>query len=169
MFDHFDGFRDLVNVTRHADHIEHAVFGWDNVIAPIALAAGVGHGCEFQPGGCKRVVADDPPHIGFLAVPPWAEFGFWKLGGRVFVADFHVIDPSRHASLIDPSNLGVGELGIVDEAPVADGAVEHFQFGAVGYPGCFIAHEVDDYRGWDRIASTVLADDSGGDVAKISA
>jgi hypothetical protein len=57
--------------------------------------------------------------------------------------------------------LGVGELGIVDEAPVADGAVEHFQFGAVGYPGCFIAHEVDDYRGWDHIASMVLADDSG--------
>ena len=154
MFHHLDRFGNLVNVAGHADHIQHAVFEREDVVLPIALAARIRHGGEFQPSRFESVISDNPAHVCFFAMPPGAEFRFWKLGGIVFIADLHVIDACCDAGQIDRPHLFVGELGIVDEAAVTDRAIEHFQFRPVGNPRRFIGHGRD--RAEERGAWQVL-------------
>src|SRR5262249_45707976 len=140
VLDHFDGFGNLVGVEGDADHVEHAVFGGDDVALPIAFAAGVGHGGEFEAGLGGVVVAQGAVQVGFAAPHPLAVFLRGALLDGVLVADFHVVDAGGDASVVHGADDFVAELVAVDQAAVADGAIEHFQLGTISDPGGGFRH-----------------------------
>ena len=74
VLDHFHRLGNLVDVAGNADHVQHAVLGGKDLVFPIALAAGVGHGGEFQAGGRERMIAHHAAQVLLLAVPPRAVF-----------------------------------------------------------------------------------------------
>jgi len=130
MLYHFHRFGNLIDVTGYADDVEDALIARFDLRFPVALA-GVGHGGEFEAGLFSIVVAYDPAHVLLVAVAPRAELVPREQSRGVLVADFHVIEPSSDAGVIyGPDDL-VGELVVVDEPAVADGAVEHFKLRAV--------------------------------------
>ena len=123
----------LVGVKRDADHTQHAVGGRREGGLPIALA-GIGHGRKRQPGALGVMVADDPPHVLFVAVPPRTESVLRKQPLRVLVADLHRIHARRDARVVHRADEFVAELVVVDQAPVADCAIQYLQLGAVRDP-----------------------------------
>ena len=146
-----------MDVAGDADHIEHAVLGRDDLVLPVALAAGVGHGTEFQAGLLGGVVAHHAAHVLFLAVPPWAVLVVRKYLGVVLVADLHVVDAGLDAGLVDRLDLVVGKLGVVDQAAVADGAVQHLQFRPIGDPrGFFRCHRTCSHSTYGLVRRALL-------------
>jgi len=86
------------------------------------------------------MVADDPPDIGLIAVPPGAELVFREDFFRILVADLHVIQAGVDAGAIDGTDEGVGKLVGIDQTAVADGAVEDLEFRTVGDPRGLVGH-----------------------------
>ena len=130
VLDHVQRGRNLVDVGRHADHVQDAVLFRQNVLVIIA-ALGVGHDGELQVG---RVVADDAAQVVLDAVFPAAVFALLDAFARRLVAEFHVIHAGGDAGVIDHLHDFVVEMVVVHQAAVADGAVEDFDFGPVGEP-----------------------------------
>jgi hypothetical protein len=58
---------------------------------------------------------------------------------RVLVADLHVVDASGDAAIVDGAYKGIVETMGVHQPAVADGAIEHLEFGPVGDPGGLLA------------------------------
>ena len=119
-----------MDVERHADHVQHALLLGQDVGPPVRLA-GVGHRRELQRRG---VVADDAPHVVLVAELPGAELVAGEELLRGLVADLHVVDAGLDAGLVDGLDEAVVERVIVDQAAVADRAVEDLQLRAIGNP-----------------------------------
>jgi len=121
VLDHLGGFGDLGDVEGDADEIDDAFVFGDDVVLPVALAAGVGHDGEFE--GLFGF-ADDAADGVFLAEAPVAVLAAGEEFAGGAVADFHVIDAGGDAGVVDGADDVVVEAVVVDEAAVADGAVE---------------------------------------------
>ena len=130
ILDHVHRGRDLVHIGGHADAVEHALLGRQDVGLVVGLA-GVGHGGKLEGG---VVVADDPAQVVLVAVFPVAVLlpGKLRLGG--LVAQFHVVDASLNIGVINGLDEVVLKQVIVDQAPVADGAVQNLDLGAERHP-----------------------------------
>ena len=142
VLDHLQRGGDLADVGGHAHHIDHALILGQDVLVVIR-ALGVGHDRELKLG---RVVAHDAAEVLLAAVLPGAVFARHDDLLRGLVAQLHVVNPRRHAGVIDRLNHLVVELVVVHQAAVADGAIQDFDLRAVGYPapggrlfgfGCF--------------------------------
>jgi hypothetical protein len=130
--DHVDRDRDLMHVGGDPDQVERALLLGENVRVVVGLLR-VGHHRELE----RRVVlSDDPAHVVLVAVLPGAE-----LGGReellgCLVAHLHVIDAGLDARLVHGLDEAVVEHVVVDQASVANGAVENLDFRTIRDPGC---------------------------------
>ena len=120
VLDHVQRGRNLVDVGRHADHVQDGIFFRQNVLVIIA-ALGVGHDGEFQIG---LVVADDAAQVVLDAVFPAAVFALLDAFARRLVAEFHVINAGGDAGVIDHLDDFVVEMVVVHQAAVADGAIQ---------------------------------------------
>jgi len=139
VLDHLHRFGDLVGVECDPDHVQHALAARHELLLPVALPR-VRHGDELQVGRLVVVSADHPVQVFFVAVLPRAELLRGELPRRVLVADLHVVDAGGQARLVHGAHLLVAELMVVDQTPIANGAVEHLQFRSVGNPRGFVAH-----------------------------
>ena len=122
-----------MGVERDADHPPARCRRPVQWCLPIALA-GIGHRRKRQAGALRIVVADDAPHVLFSAVAPRAESVPREQPLRVLVSDLHRIEAGPDAGVIHRADEPVAELVVVDQATVADCAIQHFQLGAVGDP-----------------------------------
>ena len=130
VLDHVQRGRNLVDVGRHADHVQDGILFRQNVLVIIA-ALGVGHHGELEIG---LVVADDAAEVVLDAVFPAAVFAGLDAFARRLVAEFHVINAGGDAGVIDDLHDFVVEMVVVHQAAVADGAIEDLDFGPVGEP-----------------------------------
>ena len=67
MVDHFHRLGNLVRVTRHADHRQHALLGRDDLPFPVALPPRIRHRRQLQPRRLLLMIAHHPPHVLLLA------------------------------------------------------------------------------------------------------
>ena len=110
--------------------LKHAVLLGQNVGVPIRLA-GVGHGRQFQRRG---IVADDASDVVLVAELPRAALVACEEFFRRLVAQLHVVDAGRHAGVVHRLDKPVLEGVIVDQAAVADRAIQDFQIRTIGDP-----------------------------------
>ena len=126
VLDHVQRGRDLVDVGRHADHVENGILFREDVLVIIA-ALGVGHDTQFQ---CGLVVSDDAAQRVLGAVFPVPMFTGLDAFARRLVAEFHVIHAGGNAGVINQLDRLVVEMVIVHQPAVTDGAVHDLDFGA---------------------------------------
>ena len=138
---HFHCFGNLIGVKRDSDHIEHAFVGVADLFLPVALL-GIRHRGELESGVFGVMVADDPAKVFLVAVPPRPEIFFWKQSRRILVTNFHRVDPGGDARLVHGPHKIIGKQVIVDQAPVPNRAVKHFEFRTVCDPGSFFRHKL---------------------------
>ncbi len=118
---HADTLVDVLHVACHAEHLVGAFGGGLHGIH--VHAAHVGHHGHLHLG--IDAVLHFPEQV-VVAELPWAVFlGVEKFGG-VLVAHFHVVDAGCGKEGIEAADEFQGEIVLVDETAVADGAVEDF-------------------------------------------
>ena len=141
MVDHVHRLGHLMGVERDADHPQHAVGGRPDGGLPLALAS-IRHRRKRQAGALRIMVADDAPHVLFSAVTPRAEAIPREQPLRVLVSDLHRVEASREAGVVHRADEPVAEPMVVDQATVADCAIQHFQLGAAGDPRGLVGRTV---------------------------
>ena len=130
VLDHLQRGGDLVDVSGHAHHINHALRLGQNVFVVIG-ALRIRHHRKLEGGW---IVADDAAQVVLQAVFPDTVLARDDDLPRGLIAQLHVINPGLHTGGIDGLDDLVVELVVVHQAPVADGAIQHFDLGAVGNP-----------------------------------
>ena len=113
VLDHVERGRDLADVSRDADHVDHAlVFGEDVLV--IIGPLGIGHDGQLQGG---FIIADDAPDIVFQAILPLAVFARDNDLAGGLVTDLHVIDAGFDAGCIDCFHDLIIEMVVVHQSP----------------------------------------------------
>ena len=130
VIDHVHRSRNLVCVGGDANAVEHALFGRQDVGFVIGLA-GVGHGGELELG---VVVADNAAHAVLIAKLPVAMLLAGELGLGGFVTKLHVVDAGFDGGVVNGLDEVVFEQMIINQATVADRAIQHFDLGSERHP-----------------------------------
>ena len=118
---HADALVDVLHVAGHAEHLVGAFRGGLHGVH--VHTAHVGHHGHLHLGFDavfylpEQVVVAELPRAVFLRVEKF---------GRVLVTHFHVVDAGCGKERIEAADEFQGEVVLVDEAAVADGAVENF-------------------------------------------
>lgn len=121
VFHHAHRGGNLVQISRHAHHVDDAVLSLDDVRFVVG-APHVRHDGNFQR---RIVVAHHRADILFVAELIFPEFGSIEGFFRRFIAEFHVIHTRGEIHLIERFGEIVAETEIVHEPAVAQRRVEH--------------------------------------------
>ena len=133
---HFNRLGNLLDITRHTHHIDHALAGWQNIFGPIALAR-IRHNCEFHPRGFGIVIPRNFANILFIAVAERTKISFGEHLLGVSVPNFHIVDTRRDTRFIHGLHKIIIKMMIIHQTAIADRTIEYLEFRAVGNPGCF--------------------------------
>ena len=125
-----------------------------DLLAPVALAPASAISSQLEAGLVGVVVAEHAvEHRPRRRTSRRRTSPRGMLPRRGLVADLHVVDAGLDAGVVDGADQLVGELMIVDQPAVADRAIEHFQFGAVGDPGSGFRHAILGEMGKTSVGS----------------
>ena len=130
---HFDTLVDVLDVACHAEHLVRA-FGCGLHSVHIH-AAHVSHHGHLDVG--FDTVLDLPQEIVIAELPRAVFLGIEEFR-RVLVAHFHIVHTGSGEERIEATHKFEGEVVLVDETAIADGAVENFDaFVVHGFTFCF--------------------------------
>ena len=133
---HFDRLGNLLDITRHAHHIDHALAGWQNILSPIALAR-IGHNRELHPRRFGVVISRNFANILFIAVAERTKISFGEHLLGVPIPNFHIVNARRNTRFIHGFHKIIIKMMVIHQTAIADRTIEYFEFRTVGNPGCF--------------------------------
>ena len=122
-----------MGIEGNSNHAKHAVGRRLNGGLPVALT-GVGHRRQRQSRVLGVMFADDATNVVFPAMAPRAELVPREQSFRILIADLHRIYTRSEAGFVHRSDEIVGEVMVVYQAAVPNGAVQHLQLGPMRDP-----------------------------------